>query len=85
MAGKLSDEYQKTVFVWGKDENECIKGSCRSPGVVSIVELMTNTSDHFIEFGGHELAGGFTVSNEKIHTLEDVLLESFLKIQVSTP
>ena len=83
VAGKLSDEYQKTVFVWGKDENECIKGSCRSPGVVSIVELMTNTSDHFIEFGGHELAGGFTVSNEKIHTLEDVLLESFLKIQNS--
>jgi len=81
VAGKLSDEYKKTVFVWGKDENECIKGSCRSPGDVSIVDLMTNAGEYFLEFGGHELAGGFTVSGDKIHFLEDVLQEAFKKIK----
>lgn len=81
VAGKISDEYQKPVFVWGKDENDCIKGSCRSDGSVSVVELMTETRESFIDFGGHELAGGFTVHNEKIHFLEEALSLSFRKVK----
>jgi single-stranded-DNA-specific exonuclease len=81
VAGKISDEHKKPVFVWGKDENDCIKGSCRSDGSVSIMELMNETSDSFIEYGGHELAGGFTVQSEKIHFLEEALSLSFEKIQ----
>ncbi len=81
VAGKISDEYKKPVFVWGKDENDLIKGSCRSDGSVSVVELMTETKDSFLEFGGHELAGGFTVHNEKIHFLEDELSLSFHKVK----
>ncbi|MBI2627589.1 single-stranded-DNA-specific exonuclease RecJ [Candidatus Nomurabacteria bacterium] len=83
VAGKISDECQKPVFVWGKDENDCIKGSCRSDGSVSIVELMTATSESFIDFGGHELAGGFTVRNDKIHFLEEALSATFNKMQNS--
>ncbi|MFA6301018.1 MAG: DHH family phosphoesterase [Candidatus Paceibacterota bacterium] len=81
VAGKLSDEYDKPVFVWGKDENDCIKGSCRSDGSVSIVELMMEVSESFIDFGGHELAGGFTVRTEKIHFLEEALSASFHKVK----
>lgn len=81
VAGKISDEYKKPVFVWGKDENDCIKGSCRSDGSVSVVELMTETSESFIDFGGHELAGGFTVDNEKIHFLEEALSVSYHKVK----
>lgn len=81
VAGKVMDEYQKPVFVWGRDENDCIKGSCRSPGSVSIVELMTETKDSFLDFGGHELAGGFTVDNEKVHFLEEALSNSFQKVK----
>ena len=81
VAGKISDEYKKPVFVWGKDENDCIKGSCRSDGSVSVVELMTETSESFIDFGGHELAGGFTVHSEKIHFLEEALSLSFDKVK----
>lgn len=81
VAGKILDEHQKPVFVWGKDENDLIKGSCRSDGSVSIVELMTETRESFIDFGGHELAGGFTVHNEKIHFLEEALSLSFHKVK----
>ena len=83
VAGKLSDEYKKPVFVWGKDENDCIKGSCRSDGSVSVVELMTATRESFIDFGGHELAGGFTVHTDKIHFLEEALSLSFKKINTT--
>jgi len=85
VAGKLMDEYGKPVFVWGKDENNLIKGSCRSPGSVSVVELMASAEDHFLEYGGHELAGGFTVHNEKIHYLEKVLSESLRTVLKEAP
>jgi single-stranded-DNA-specific exonuclease len=81
VAGKIMDEYQKPVFVWGKDENDCIKGSCRSEGSVSVVELMAATAPYFLEYGGHELAGGFTVHSDKIHFLEEGLCESFHKVK----
>ena len=85
VAGKLMDEYQKPVFVWGKDENDLIKGSCRSDGSISIVELMTHSKDSFLEYGGHELAGGFTVHNDKIHFLEDILSESLRIVLKEVP
>ena len=75
------DEYQRPVFVWGKDENDCIKGSCRSEGSVSVVELMLGTKESFLEYGGHELAGGFTVHREKIHFLEEALSATFHKVK----
>jgi single-stranded-DNA-specific exonuclease len=82
VAGKISDEYKKTVFVWGKDENDLIKGSCRSSGSISVVELMTENKEYFINFGGHEMAGGFTVHNDKIHFLEQAFLDSFGNMKV---
>lgn len=81
VAGKIMDEHDKPVFVWGKDENDVIKGSCRSPGSVSVVELMTHAKEYFLEFGGHELAGGFAVHHEKIHFLEEALSVSFKEVQ----
>ncbi|MCX6755193.1 MAG: single-stranded-DNA-specific exonuclease RecJ, partial [Candidatus Nomurabacteria bacterium] len=80
IAGKITDEYKRPAFVWGRDENDVIKGSCRSDGSVSVVELMTETKEHFTEFGGHEGAGGFSVHNDKIHFLENALCESFVKL-----
>ncbi|HEV7423787.1 MAG TPA: DHHA1 domain-containing protein, partial [Candidatus Paceibacterota bacterium] len=81
VAGKISDQHNKPVFVWGKDENDSIKGSCRSDGSVSVVELMTATQDSFLDFGGHELAGGFTVHADKIHFLEEALSLNFKKVK----
>lgn len=81
VAGKIVDEYNKTVFVWGKDENDLIKGSCRSNGAVSVVDLMVYSKDYFSEMGGHEQAGGFTVHNDKIHFLEDALIKSLSNLK----
>jgi len=81
VANKILEEHKKPIFVWGKDENDLIKGSCRSDGSVSLVELMTETSEFFTEFGGHEFAGGFSVHSEKIHFLEEALSLSFNKVK----
>lgn len=81
IAGKLADEYKKTVFVWGRGEEEGdYKGSCRSDGYTHLVDLMSAaTPDTFLGFGGHELAGGFSVSHGMLFELEKRLLAAYEK------
>jgi single-stranded-DNA-specific exonuclease len=76
VANVLKDEHGKSVFLWGRDGNATLKGSCRSNGV-NVMELMTEAREVFVEFGGHALSGGFTVIEEKIHILEEELDQAY--------
>lgn len=79
-ANNLVEEYGKPAFVWGRGESRVIKGSCRSDGSVNLVELMTGVSEGvFLDVGGHELSGGFSVSHEKIHLLEEEVIAAYEK------
>ncbi|HEU4677662.1 MAG TPA: single-stranded-DNA-specific exonuclease RecJ [Candidatus Paceibacterota bacterium] len=73
VANSLSEEFGRPAFLWGRDGKGIIKGSCRSAGGVSIVRLMELAKDAFITFGGHHASGGFSVSDERIHTLPEAL------------
>lgn len=80
IASKLADEHNKPSFVWGKGQTKDIKGSCRSNGKVNVVELMRGVEkDFFINVGGHEFSGGFSISNKNIHHLEEELVRSYEK------
>ncbi len=72
-ASAIVENFHRPAFVWGKDEEGKIKGSCRSDGSVSVVELMSRSKEYFIQYGGHEASGGFMVSYEHIHILEERL------------
>ncbi|MCE9541542.1 single-stranded-DNA-specific exonuclease RecJ [Candidatus Kaiserbacteria bacterium] len=61
------------VCLWGRDANGKLKGSCRSDGSLSIVDVFTGASDCFEEFGGHAASGGFTLVSERVHTLQESL------------
>ncbi|HRH31115.1 MAG TPA: single-stranded-DNA-specific exonuclease RecJ [Candidatus Paceibacterota bacterium] len=81
VAGKLTDELRKPVFVWGvEEEDEHIKGSCRSDGSVNVVDLMTANTEFFVQFGGHTVAGGFVSTREKIHFLEEALCKTYVSV-----
>ncbi|KXJ98316.1 MAG: Single-stranded-DNA-specific exonuclease RecJ [Parcubacteria bacterium OLB19] len=67
VANKLAEEYNRPAFLWGRDGNGMLKGSCRSGGDVSVVRLMEATPEIFHEFGGHHMSGGFTVKEEEVH------------------
>jgi single-stranded-DNA-specific exonuclease len=82
VANSISDEYRRPVFLWGREGGEFIKGSCRSDGVTNLVAIMERTKDVFIEFGGHKLSGGFSVNHEKIHILEETLIEASTHTQI---
>jgi single-stranded-DNA-specific exonuclease len=82
IASKVVDEYKRPVFVWGNDGNEVIRGSCRSWGGINLVELMSSLPENsLLGFGGHKGAGGFSVSYEEIHFLEERLLKVLENIQ----
>lgn len=73
-ASKLAEEHGRPVFIWGRDGNGKYKGSCRSGGSVSVVELLRAVDEHLHEHGGHHAAGGFTVKDESIHDFAGALV-----------
>ena len=77
VANSLAEEYQRPVYLWGRDGKGVIKGSCRSDGSLSTLALMEATPDSFIEFGGHHSSGGFSVDEKHIHTLVDDLTDAY--------
>ncbi len=76
VANAVMEERGGMVCVWGEDALGRLKGSCRSDGAHSVVEVFTNAKEHLIEFGGHHASGGFSVSRESIHTLPEMLAEA---------
>jgi single-stranded-DNA-specific exonuclease len=79
VANSVAETHKKPVFLWGREGGETIKGSCRSDGVVNLVELMALAKSAFVEFGGHKFSGGFSVSEEKVHTLREALEAAYVQ------
>jgi single-stranded-DNA-specific exonuclease len=95
VANSFSDEHNRPVFLWGRSSDDTqdkkcnngstiIKGSCRSGGNVDIVRLMEKVKDVFVDYGGHKGAGGFSVLQDNIHTLEQKLNDAFIDLQHET-
>lgn len=61
------------VCVWGRDAKGNLKGSCRTDGSVSVVDLFSRAQDVFEEWGGHHASGGFTVKPDGVHMLAETL------------
>ncbi len=78
IASKIVEEYKRPVFVWGSDGSDELKGSCRSWGNINLVEIMTSLPENsLMGFGGHAGAGGFSVSHDEIHFLEERILKVY--------
>lgn len=83
VAGKLAEEYKKPVFVWGGEEGDILRGSCRSDGSVDLVALMnTLPEDSLAGFGGHTLAGGFSLTKKQAHAFPEKVLAVYESIKV---
>ena len=81
VASGIAEQYERPVFLWGREGSEVLKGSCRGgPGNVHVVELMTEAKNTFAEFGGHSAAGGFSLTVDGVFTLEKELCEAFARI-----
>ena len=75
VANSVAEEYQRPVFLWGREGSNTLKGSCRAgrPDVHLLKLMQAAAADTFIDFGGHRASGGFSVQEDAIHTLEERL------------
>ena len=80
VAGKLVEAHGKTVFLWGRDGGDIIRGSCRAAPGVNIVEVMAAANGAFEHFGGHTASGGFELSQEHVHELSARLEDAYLAV-----
>lgn len=62
-ASRLVEKHKKPVFVWGVNGVGEVKGSCRSDGSINVVNLMAEAGgrEYFTDYGGHVMAGGFSL------------------------
>ena len=83
VANTCAGEFSRPVFLWGRDGDNAIKGSCRSEGQSNVVELMRAVPAGVLtQFGGHRYSGGFAVANESVHFLEKHLTDAKEKQEV---
>ncbi|MFZ2484438.1 MAG: single-stranded-DNA-specific exonuclease RecJ [Minisyncoccia bacterium] len=83
VANSLVEEYGRPAFVWGRDGDGVIKGSCRTCNGYELHVLMDLVPDSFLESGGHAGAGGFSTDLERLTSLEEKLSEALLSLESS--
>lgn len=81
-SSKIVERYGRSVWLWSKNEAGTIKGSCRSDGSLNVVEVMAGADEGFFsDFGGHPMAGGFSLSSDKEGELVERLTNSAKKVK----
>ncbi|MDR0974518.1 MAG: single-stranded-DNA-specific exonuclease RecJ [Ruminococcus sp.] len=72
-AGRIAERTGKPVFLMTDDENETLRGSARSFPGYSVADALTKASDCLTKFGGHALAGGFSLKNDNFGKFAETL------------
>lgn len=85
VAGKIKDIFYKPTLVVTKSEDGHLKGSGRSISGINIYEEMKTCSDLFLGFGGHEMACGFSIEEDKLDELRSRLDFRAKRIKAETP
>lgn len=65
IAGRIREKYYKPVFVLTRAK-EGVKGSGRSIESYSMYDEMTKVKDVFTKFGGHPMAAGLSLAEDKV-------------------
>ncbi len=73
VAGKLLERYHKPVLV-ATNNDGIVKGSARSIPGFNITKAFEKFSKYLERYGGHELAGGFTLKEENVANFRDSVL-----------
>jgi single-stranded-DNA-specific exonuclease len=79
VANTIAEEYQRPVYLWGREGSREAKGSCRAGRKeLDVVEIMSLCKEGtFIEFGGHRASGGFSVRGESVFDLPARLNDAY--------
>ena len=75
VASRILEFYSKPVVIISIDENGNARGSARSVKGFNIYKCLQFCEDYLVKFGGHECAGGFSLSEENIDQFRNKIYE----------
>jgi single-stranded-DNA-specific exonuclease len=85
VASKLAGLYHRPAMMIANPPGEPARGSARSIEGFNITGLLAASQKELITFGGHPMAAGFSLLEEKIPALRAVLNQEFKKIAGNEP
>lgn len=75
-ASRLADQYSMPTIMINLTDGMG-KGSCRSYGGFNLFEALSACSEHLVSFGGHALAAGLNIQENKIDDFRTALSEYY--------
>jgi len=75
VASKIVAKYNRPTFILTKDEQNMVHGSARSVHSVNIYESLKHAESVVERFGGHKLAAGVTLLEDRIDRFRQVINE----------
>lgn len=76
VASRLVNKYSIPVALISVDEKGIAKGSIRSSGDIDIINVLHKCSHYLEQYGGHKLAAGFSLLEDKIPEFTESLLKA---------
>ncbi len=77
-ASRLCEKYKRPAIMFTIDENGMCKGSGRSIEGIDLYDMLSFASDILVQFGGHKMAAGMSVREERLDDLTARLNEYLL-------
>lgn len=74
VASKLVERFNKPVILFGIENGVCT-GSGRSVPGIHLFRALSAFSEMFVRFGGHEMAAGLTIEQEKLQTFKELFCQ----------
>lgn len=84
VANTLAEEFERPVFLWGREGSGALKGSFRSGGSVEMMELLRTSENIFAQFGGHAAAGGFTLIDSEVFYFEERVVAAYERLAAAS-
>lgn len=75
VASRLVDKYYKPAIVLSRQPDGVCKGSCRSIEGLHMYEALAACKAELLQFGGHEMAAGLSVREDKVDAFRRVFSE----------
>lgn len=84
IAGKIADRSGWPALVMTEHNGE-VRGSGRSPTSLSLVDLLTEQSEHLSRFGGHKQAAGWSLVPENLEVFTQAVSAQLAKLAALHP
>lgn len=86
IAGKYTRQFQRPSFVMTYDQrNDCYKGSARSTETIPLNKIFESLKEDMLQYGGHALAGGFTVAKDQVEKMKADIKEYLAHVELEEP